>query len=313
MKSVDHTNKYIVTIFLTSSEGHLRQMKLFSDNSGSILDEFSREFEHGYLQALSHLHGTKRVLANRVYQEYIADKHHVHMNATIWTSLAGFCKHLGKDGKAIVDETEKGWYIQYIDRDPKVLARQKDMEERKRSELDDDERSRRLIETQIKISQQSTNDDVPIPEDEQDTKIEQNVGLVFNSGISLKRKIPSLFEADDDGDDSVEEDLDKNSKGSHLKMKYAGTFAEISASKDESADITACPKLWLHKGIIVKVLSNVDSDFVNMKGEVESISLEPPGAVVKFTDKLKYFSQDKLQTVVPKVISLQFKIILMNI
>jgi DNA/RNA-binding protein KIN17 len=82
-------------------------MRIFAENSGSIIDEFSQEFERGFVETMSHRHGTKRVQANRVYQEYIADKNHVHMNATIWTSLSEFVKYIGKEGKAVVDETEK--------------------------------------------------------------------------------------------------------------------------------------------------------------------------------------------------------------
>jgi DNA/RNA-binding protein KIN17 len=48
------------------------------------------------------------VLANKVYQEYIADKNHIRMNSTNWTSLTGFCLYLGREGKAVVDETERG-------------------------------------------------------------------------------------------------------------------------------------------------------------------------------------------------------------
>ena len=71
-----------------------------------------------------HSYGTRRVHANVVYQEYISDKQHLHMNATKWSTLTEFVKHLGREGLAEVTETEKGWFIQYIDRDPEVLARQ---------------------------------------------------------------------------------------------------------------------------------------------------------------------------------------------
>jgi DNA/RNA-binding protein KIN17 len=71
------------------------------------------------------------------------------MNATIWTSLTELCKHLGREGKAIVDETEKGWFIQYIDRDPRLLAKQAAADQRKVVELDEEERMRRVIEAQI--------------------------------------------------------------------------------------------------------------------------------------------------------------------
>lgn len=67
--------------------------------------------------------GTKRVRANQVYQEFIADKHHLHMNATRWVTLTEFVKHLGRTGVARVDETEKGWFIAWIDSSPKALAK----------------------------------------------------------------------------------------------------------------------------------------------------------------------------------------------
>jgi len=67
--------------------------------------------------------GTKRVLANRVYQEFISDKHHLHMNATRWVTLTEFVKHLGRASIARVDETEKGWFLAWIDNSPKALAK----------------------------------------------------------------------------------------------------------------------------------------------------------------------------------------------
>lgn len=67
--------------------------------------------------------GTKRVRINQVYQEYIADKSHLHMNATRWVTLTEFAKHLGSTGVARVDETEKGWFIAWIDSSPKALAK----------------------------------------------------------------------------------------------------------------------------------------------------------------------------------------------
>ena len=67
--------------------------------------------------------GTKRVKANQVYQEYIQDKHHLHMNSTRWVTLTEFIKHLGRTGVAKVDDTEKGWFIAWIDSSPKALAK----------------------------------------------------------------------------------------------------------------------------------------------------------------------------------------------
>ena len=46
------------------------------------------------------------------------------MNATRWVTLTEFAKHLGRTGVARVDETEKGWFIAWIDNSPQALAKQ---------------------------------------------------------------------------------------------------------------------------------------------------------------------------------------------
>lgn len=67
-----------------------------------------------------------------VYNEFIADRHHIHMNSTKWYTLTDFVKFLGREGLCKVDETPKGWFISLIHRDPveeieeqKRLARRK--------------------------------------------------------------------------------------------------------------------------------------------------------------------------------------------
>ncbi|CAB9503787.1 KIN17-like protein [Seminavis robusta] len=117
-----------------TSEAHLRQMKIFSENAKGIMDRYSREFESSYLQTLRQRHTTKRVNANNVYQEVIQDKQHIHMNSTRWASLSDFVMYLGKKGKCVVDETERGWYVQYIEVDAGILARQAAQERRVEAE-----------------------------------------------------------------------------------------------------------------------------------------------------------------------------------
>jgi DNA/RNA-binding protein KIN17 len=100
------------------SKYHQCQLLLFAENAHNYINNFSEEFEIGYLELLKRQFGTERVLANRVYQDYISERHHIHMNSTQWETLRDFVKWLGREGKCIVDETEKGLYVQYIDRHP---------------------------------------------------------------------------------------------------------------------------------------------------------------------------------------------------
>lgn len=119
-----------------------------------------------FLINVSRRFGTKRVRANQVYQEYIADKHHLHMNSTRWVTLTEFIKHLGRTGVARVDETEKGWFIAWIDNSPKALAKavrlspiqismafhwatQEASMKKERATTSDEQRERTLIAEQI--------------------------------------------------------------------------------------------------------------------------------------------------------------------
>lgn len=59
----------------------------------------------------------------------------------IYIVCTGFCK---------VDETPKGWYVQYIDRDPETIRRQEELERKKKQDMDDEERSAKFIEEQVR-------------------------------------------------------------------------------------------------------------------------------------------------------------------
>ncbi|KAF7291651.1 Kin17-mid domain-containing protein [Mycena chlorophos] len=131
------------------SESHLRQMLIVGENAGRHINNFSQEFQSEFVRLLSRRFGTKRVRANQVYQEYISDKNHLHMNATRWVTLTEFIKHLGRAGIARVDETEKGWFIAWIDNSPKALAKQEASMKKDRAAMSDEQRERILISEQI--------------------------------------------------------------------------------------------------------------------------------------------------------------------
>lgn len=141
----------------TQSESHQRQLLLFADNSNKYIYNFSKEFSDGYVELLRRRFGTKRVPANKVYQEYIADKDHLHMNATKWLTLSDYVKHLGREGVCVADETEKGWYVTYIDRSPEVLERQAKAARKEKQEKDDEERHQEYINKQVEKAAQEAN------------------------------------------------------------------------------------------------------------------------------------------------------------
>ena len=124
-------------------------MKIVSQNPTRFLAGFSGQFKKEFLDVLGRRHGSKRVRATKVWNEYIADRHHIHLNSTCWTTLTGFIRTLGREGICKVDQDEEGkWYIQYLYKDPEIVKRQKALAKKERMNEDDDERMKRLIKRQ---------------------------------------------------------------------------------------------------------------------------------------------------------------------
>lgn len=59
-----------------------------------------------------------------------------------------------------MDETPKGWYVQYIDRDPETIRRQEEQARKKKHDLDDEERSARFIAEQVRKGRDSKEPEV---------------------------------------------------------------------------------------------------------------------------------------------------------
>ncbi|KAJ8130493.1 hypothetical protein O1611_g3141 [Lasiodiplodia mahajangana] len=132
------------------SESHVRQMLIVGENYKTHEDEFSRQFLRDIIQLLRTSHGTKATPINQFYQVYIANKEHIHMNATKWSSLTEFAKYLGKEGICRVEETDKGINIAWIDDSPDALRRKEAVRRKEMQDKGDEEREQRMIREQIR-------------------------------------------------------------------------------------------------------------------------------------------------------------------
>ncbi|KAI4281913.1 MAG: hypothetical protein L6R38_003336 [Xanthoria sp. 2 TBL-2021] len=133
----------------TQSESHVRQMLLIGEDPRKHISDYSNQFQRDFLQLLRTAHGEKQVHMNHFYQEYIASKEHVHMNATKWPSLTEFAKHLGRESLCRVDDLEKGLHIAWIDNSPENLRRQDAIRKKERQDKGDEEREQALIRDQV--------------------------------------------------------------------------------------------------------------------------------------------------------------------
>lgn len=134
----------------TQSESHTRKMLLVGEDPKKYIDEFSNQFLKDFLQLLRTSHGEKQVQINQFYQTYIANKEHIHMNATKWHSLTEFAKYLGREGICKVEENEKGIHIAWVDDSPEALRRKEAVRRKEMQDKGDEEREQMMIREQIR-------------------------------------------------------------------------------------------------------------------------------------------------------------------
>ncbi|KAF2034998.1 hypothetical protein EK21DRAFT_97191 [Setomelanomma holmii] len=112
------------------SESHVRQMQVVGEDPRKYISGFSTDFQRDFVSLLRTAHGEKWISANKFYNEYIRDKEHVHMNATKWSSLTEFTKHLGREGICHVKEDEKdGLMIAWRDTSVAAVKRKEEIAE----------------------------------------------------------------------------------------------------------------------------------------------------------------------------------------
>merc|ERR1719253_797299 len=135
------------------SDGHQRQMELFGQNPHQFMDDFSKEFDEGFMKLMSTQYCRTRILANTVYMNFISEKLHLHMNATIWTTLSSYVQYLGRTGMCKIDKTPKGWYLEYID--PEVVRREEEEKARHKKEMTEEERRNEHLNKLVKAGVQA--------------------------------------------------------------------------------------------------------------------------------------------------------------
>uniref|UniRef100_A0A3B4DKN5 DNA/RNA-binding protein KIN17 n=1 Tax=Pygocentrus nattereri TaxID=42514 RepID=A0A3B4DKN5_PYGNA len=284
------------------SESHQRQLLLASENPNQFMSYFSEEFKSDFLELLRRRFGTKRVHNNIVYNEYISDREHVHMNATQWETLTDFTKWLGREGFCKVDETPKGWYVQYIDRDPETIRRQEELEKKKKQDLDDEERSARFIEEQVRRGREGKDPEeepvfTELKRENEEEKVTFNLAPSTSRGPS-KARYASLTPSGLKVAPSTKRKDHSHSVNSKDKKKKSALdeIMEMEAQKKSLRSDN-----WIRPDIVVKVITKRLGEKYHKKKAVIREVQDKYTAMVKMIDsddKLK-LDQSHLETVIP--------------
>lgn len=253
----------------------------------------------------------------QVYQDYIKDKDHVHMNSTRWETLTGFVQFLGRTGKCVVDQTEKGWYVTWIDRDPETIARQEALQKKDKMEKDDEERLAEFIRKQVERSKdqdgaaESRSEFTELRRGEEDDKVSLNLTVnkmserPSSSGSRIVGKDPFKVPKASSKDRRRPE-IAGGTDGKRKKSALEEIMEEELEKKKVHKKGAAEEKRWIKRGIVVKVMAKSLGDkYYKQKGYVkEVVGRDRMAAIVVLLSgtaaKVKV-DQAQLETVIPAI------------
>ncbi|XP_073145583.1 KIN17-like protein [Henckelia pumila] len=300
------------------SESHQRQMQVFGQNPTRIVGGYSEEFETTFLEHMKRSHRFSRIAATVVYNEYISDRHHVHMNSTQWATLTEFIKYLGRTGKCKVEETPKGWFITYIDRDSETLFKERMKNKRARADLADEEKQEREIQRQIERAEQmmETVDSAAANgkneeggksrmleknEEDADKKIKLSLGSSAKNAHDKKDSSKLLFDEEEfeskNGKSKKQKDDDKSGKNE-------SALDELMKEQEKAKERSNRKDYWLFEGIVVKVMSKAlaDKGYYKQKGFVRRVIDKYVGEIEMLENKhVLRIDQEELETVIPQI------------
>ncbi|XP_026333668.1 DNA/RNA-binding protein KIN17, partial [Hyposmocoma kahamanoa] len=226
---------------------------------------------------------------------------HLHMNATQWETLTEFVKWLGRESKCVVDETEKGWFVAYIDRDPAAIAAQEAKAKKEKMDKDDQERMLEFIQKQVERGKKegTTSEEPTYSEFKRESSQEK---LTLN--INLKRKTEDKKPDLTTSALKLKTKEDTSSKKQKTEEKNRqSALDEIMKMEEQAKEKANRKSYWLTEGVIVKIMTkSLGEKYYKRKGVIEKV-IDKYGAHVKLTDdhvKLK-LDQNHLETVIPSV------------
>ncbi|KAF5467293.1 hypothetical protein F2P56_017130 [Juglans regia] len=288
------------------SESHQRQMQIFGQNPNRIVEGYSEEFECSFLDHMKRSHRFSRIAATVVYNEYINDRHHVHMNSTQWATLTEFVKYLGRTGKCKVEETPKGWFITYIDRDSETLFKERMKNKRMKADLVEEEKQEREIQKQIEKAAEQlmplvTDSQKPEPQPVKELKSEADAKIGFALGSSSKLKTKESSESSKSVfDEDENEKNDKRNQGA----KNKSVLEELMREEEMKKEKMNRKDYWLTEGIVVKVMSKAlaEKGYYKQKGIVRKVIDKYVGEIEMLESKhVLRVDQAELETVIPQI------------
>eukprot|EP00178_Gracilaria_changii_P013050 TRINITY_DN3673_c0_g1_i2.p1 TRINITY_DN3673_c0_g1~~TRINITY_DN3673_c0_g1_i2.p1 ORF type:complete len:396 (-),score=57.22 TRINITY_DN3673_c0_g1_i2:1811-2998(-) len=299
----------------TKSAGHQRQLTMFAENPSEYINRFSDTFRKEFLLVLRQRYGTNFVHANTVYQEYIKDREHVHMNATKWTTLTAFVKELGKEGHCRVEDREDGWWVAYLAREN--FEKERRAKELRSYTLESEERATLLLRNQVDHAKTTGGTRRKLNHVEENDVVDAKPVSITLSKKVGKRKVtdshPNSFRSPFFSKNNEEESMIQKKRIRSGRWTGFGDEEHSLAKADETNSDDGKTPLgaagsgaevpWVHADTLVKITNKelADGAFLGKKGRVVNV-IDGFGARVQLADSgtVLELDQDDLETVIPK-------------
>ena len=268
----------------TQSESHVRRMLLVGEDPKKYINDYSNQFQRDFLLLLRTSHGEKPVQMNHFYQEYIANKEHVHMNSTKWPSLTEFAKHLGREGICRVEETDKGLHIAWVDNSPEALRRADAVRKKEMQDKGDETREQMLIREQVRKAQADAEKRGLTEEEEKDRELKRTDGEKIKLSFGKK---PSPSAVEEKKEDTKEDKPAAATAADTLAVEAPPMVDEAggtpkteevpsTASPAPTAAAVPAPKISLKMGFQAKPKNVFAAAKKNALGGKKSIAIEQP-------------------------------------
>lgn len=228
------------------------------------------------------------------------------MNSTEWATLTEFVKYLGRTGKCKVEETPKGWFITYIDRDSETLFKERLKNKRIKADLAEEEKQEREIQKQIeKAAELFTEPPKPL-------EAEPVRELKPEAGVKIGLKLASSnLKPKERGEASklVFDEMETDSKASVSVAKTnnnnnKSVLGEMMREEEMKKERINRKDYWLCEGIVVKVMSKAlaEKGYYKQKGVVKKVIDKYVGEIEMLESKhVLRVDQLELETVIPQI------------
>jgi DNA/RNA-binding protein KIN17 len=231
-------------------------------------------------------------------------------------TLVVLLQHLGRTKKAIIDETEKGWYITWVEKSEEQLEWEAKQKKKNKMVMNDEELTQKYVNRQIEKAKAEVGSDQE--EETEATELIKGDNETVKLDLVMKSSLLSAKPDTKVGIKSVFKEASlKEREGGDKKKDDTKTFGQLESKRKMSAleeimeqgkkkqkqEEAKKPKArsWLRHGIVVKVVTKSLGDkYYKKKGRVKEV-IDDFAALVVMTDtgaKVK-LDQDHLETVVP--------------